>query len=284
MQRKTIIIINAIIVLACLCIYFYFNPIIKNEPKIGATYFNIPLIISKKNVDEIIKISDTYSLVYGGPNETILNSSDNGWVLDIIFNNTTREIRIINLYQNIDYYKCLEFNNANIDTFLKVGNLDKKSESYDLWVQEKSNLSPFKIGRPIEDKFNNIISLAIYPKKINVVFDIPNLIGKDITTISKLLGSDFVITTDTETNGETLAEWIGILKKEGYTLYITIDSKSKKTTLFQIVLDKRIFENPKDMLTIGNLDSVSKAYTFVLGRTSNPSNKFNSVTIYPKNN
>lgn len=43
MQRKTIIIINAIIVLACLCIYFYFNPLIKKEPKIGVTYFDIPL-------------------------------------------------------------------------------------------------------------------------------------------------------------------------------------------------------------------------------------------------
>lgn len=204
--------------------------------------------------------------------------------MDIIFNNTTHEIRIINLYQNLDYYECLEFNNANIDTFLKVGNLDKKSESYDLWVQEESNLSPFKIGRPIEDKFNNIVSLAIYPKKINIVFDIPNLIGKDINTISKLLGSDFVITTGTETNGKTLPEWNGILRKEGYTLYIIIDSKSKKITLFQILLDKRFLENAKDMLTIGNLDSTSKAYTFDLERLPELNYKFNSVTIYPKNN
>jgi len=285
MTRKTIIIINAIIVLTCLWVYFFFlNPIIKAEPTVGHTYFDIPLLLSKKNIDEIIKVKELEMTIYGNgnPNETRLHADNNGWIMDIIFDNITREIRLIKLSQFLNYYQALDFNNDNIDTFLKVGNLDKRSNSYDLFILENSVFDPLSIGKPIGEKFTKATSIIVYPKAPSIIYDIPNLIGKNIHTISEKLGNDFVVTDLIETDDENFKKWSGIIKKEGYTLYVTIRPKNREITLFQIVADEGGFENAKDMLTVGNLDSTSKSYSIVLGQSSSIGNKYNSVTIYPK--
>ncbi len=152
---------------------------------------------------------------------------------------------------------------------LKIGNLDSCTVNYTTEFDRKWSF------------LNEYRNVTIHPITPTIIFDIPQLIDKNIEEIKLLMGEDLVITKEETIDDKSLIQITASIKREGYTFFITFNPKNHKVNLLQIVADKGGFKNAKDMLTIANLDSTSKSYSCVLGLTSNPSNKFNAVTIYP---
>lgn len=268
-------------ILSAICIIIYCNYDRKPYPPLGIVYFNIPLIINK-SIDEVVKVNGTHYKLFKDGNDTTLMYEKEGWQLRISFDSISHKSTYIGLQPDFRNYEAREFDNSNINDYLNVGSVDKFSNAYDLRVMDVSDFAGVAIEKDIEWDFQNIVYLSVYYKETTIVFDIPNLIDKQIDNIPSLLGKDFSIPTQEKMIDKSNKEMFTTINKNGYELSIAFNPKSKKINRIAIkIIYNKGFDNAKDMLTIGNLDSTSKSYSFVLGRSSSLGNKFNAVTIYP---
>lgn len=266
----------AILFAICLISYCSYNR--KPKPTLGVTYFDIPMLMNK-NIEEAIKLIGFYTEFDKGIVQ--LTSAgfifeNNGWELFIGLDSVTRKIDGISLSQNSNNYEIIEFNNSNIDDFLRIGNLDKTSKAYNLTLSEPSGLFPEdepKVHR-IYDKFNNIVLLNIVRKTPTMIYDIPNLIGKKIDYVRLQLGKNLKSNEEDKKDREGYITY----KKNGYTLIVNFNTMNKIISSFKIVADEGGFENAKDILSVGNLDNASPKYLCVVGSSGN---MYNSVSIYP---
>lgn len=262
-------------ILIVIILISYCNYSSKPTPTLGETYFDIPLLMDK-NIDEAIKSIGFFTDFYENKELSTLHIENNGWLLEISFDYFSRKINGISLRQNFKNYDVIEFNNENINDFFWVGNLDKTSKAYDLTLYEPSD--PFPGIEPEEhhttDKFNNIISLNVVRKTPTIIYDISNLIGKKIDYVRLQLGKNLKSIKEDKMDTEGYITY----KKDGYTLIVNFNTLNKIISSFKIVSDDGGFENPKDMLTVGNLNSANATYLCVVG---NMDNKYNIVSIYP---
>jgi len=271
-------------VLFVICIISYCNYVRKPKPILGVTYFDIPILMSK-NIDEVIKLVGFYTRIEDGNGEGLssLIIENNGWRLNIGFDDITRKIEGIGLSQDHEKYERIEFHNGNIDLFLKVGNLERKSYSYELFLSETITFIPSDvIEHHIDDDYNNIVNLNVLPLAPKIIYDIPKLIDKNIDDVRQIMSNNLSKKNEKELQDLSTKVEHTTFEKDGSTLFVTSNSQTRNITSIKIVLDKGGFENSKDLLRLGNLDFSSNAYICVVGKVLGSfNNKFNSVSIYP---
>lgn len=113
-----------------------------------------------------------------------------------------------------------------------------------------------------------------------VVFDIPPLIGKDIDEVRKIL--NIPKEEQVEPKDTTKAYNYNSLEKDGYTLLITYNPKTRNVTHYLIVSNENDFDDYTDILKIGNLDSASTEYWVESDRAFNFFGDYNNVTVHSK--
>lgn len=125
----------------------------------------------------------------------------------------------------------------------------------------------------------SIVSLTSC-ERADVVFDIPPLIGKDIDEVRKIL--NIPIEERVEPRDKTRTYNYNSLEKDGYTLLIRYNPKTRQVTQYLIVSNENDFDDYTDILKIGNLDSASAEYWVESDRTFNFFGDYSNVTVHPK--
>ena len=119
-------------------------------------------------------------------------------------------------------------------------------------------------------------------KEPHVVFNVPQLIGKNIDEVRSELR-----VPDPESQGPFIeppnSDDTDIYKIDSYKLIIDFDINSREVTLLMIVDQDGGFRKLGDLLKIGNLDSLSTNYKIKTDRSWAPTMKYDNVAIYPVN-
>ncbi|HXI00281.1 MAG TPA: hypothetical protein VNI52_08420 [Sphingobacteriaceae bacterium] len=116
------------------------------------------------------------------------------------------------------------------------------------------------------------------PKNVKAVFDIPNLIEKDIDEIRKILGKpdeDFIETT--EPGRQT---WDNTFKKQGSLLSVSFDPKSRAVNFIYLAPPGDDWTK-KDVMKLGNLDSPSAKYWIERGSKFNMDGDYSTIRVIP---
>lgn len=112
-----------------------------------------------------------------------------------------------------------------------------------------------------------------------VVYDIPPLIGKNIDEVVKIINEGKPYDFDTL---YTSINKHFTHSKGSYILDISYNNSTRKINKFLIVSQDESFRNYKDILRIGNLDSISKKYYVKTDMSFSYFNTYSNITIYPK--
>jgi len=104
-----------------------------------------------------------------------------------------------------------------------------------------------------------------YVSTQQVVFDIPSLIGKNLKELREELGTPSYDKEPTPLQVQEGDTWEKNWDREGYTLMVSYDIRTKKIVEYSLLADSDasyvIFENTNNILKVGNLKSDSGEYS-----------------------
>ncbi len=113
-------------------------------------------------------------------------------------------------------------------------------------------------------------------KPPQVTFDVPALIGKNIDEVRKVLGKPLENPPDPSNSKEE--HYDNIYKKDGQTLLISYNLNNRKISSFFIV-SSTDYDNVKDLMKIGNLDSLQTMNYSAEAEHPYFTDSFNSIKI-----
>jgi len=103
-----------------------------------------------------------------------------------------------------------------------------------------------------------LISICGCQKPPKVAYNIPYLLGRNIDEVRKILDNPLESPADPLSSKKE--SYDNIYKKDGQTLLISYNLRNRKISSFFIVSSVE-YENVKDIMKVGNLDSLeTKAY------------------------
>lgn len=113
--------------------------------------------------------------------------------------------------------------------------------------------------------------------EVKTVFDIPSLVGKNVDEIIAIIGQPKENSLPTEEQSKLTSEWSIEFGKEGQTLLVEYNLKTK------VVKDLFISgDNKEDLLKIGNLKENADSYTLDFVKQQTDPTKITGVTITKK--
>lgn len=264
--HRTYLAFLAIVIVIIFVLWVFSYIFQKPSPPAPEIIFDIPALVGK-NIDEtraILGKSD-------GGNSEPKDTSNSQWDDLYTKNNFRLYINFIPKTREIRQFLIVSQDNSGYDWYapmLKIGNLDSCSANYTT-----------DFDKSWDDDYTNVTIHPIHPE---ILFDIPNLITKNMDEIRLILSNDLAANHEYVLDDKSIKDKFESITREGYILLISFNPKTKKVTLMQINTDKCGGMNQKDMLKIGNLKSETKFYSTFFDSTETSNQVFNSVTIYPK--
>lgn len=119
-----------------------------------------------------------------------------------------------------------------------------------------------------------------------VVFDVPSLIGKDLKQLREILGTPSYDKEPTSQQRELVDTWEKSWSREGYSLMVSYDTKTKKIIDLFLGADTdatyAVFEDVNNILKVGNLQLNSNEYSVKFIKAINDTG-YTGATITKKN-